>query len=273
MEEKKIDTKEKPIEVINIQWHQFKHHLYFLKKDNDVSSNTVANVKEVKRENYQDFQKLGGSFDVAFFNNEFVLCRNRNLKETQEVVSFKTMNLDFGVCQEIPYRGLDIINNEIILDIVQKEADAINILNQFKYGKNYFGEVKNKIYVYFGKEDNLNLSFPLHKKSNNTFLNKIKLDTKSKNNHDVTFGWHPIGYPFHIGFIDETLVLFREKSEKKKDCIEIESGKTIQGFPQSLDETNSWDRLSRIPRLTLITMVENSKMKLIRNKKQLTLLI
>lgn len=115
-----------------IKWYQYSYQVYYLKTGDDISDLTASSIEEVKRENSSNFQKLGGDFDIALFNNEFVLCKSRDLTNEQPFVSFKTIQLGFGICKKIPSRCLFVLTDQDVLEFIKQESNAITVLDSFK---------------------------------------------------------------------------------------------------------------------------------------------
>lgn len=253
-----------------VQWYQFSYNVYVSTQEKDLSKISVGEVQETKKEENQNFQKLGGDFDLAYFNGEFVLCINRDFQCEQPFVSFKTLDLQFGICQKIPYRNTFILDDSKVLTLLQKESMAIETLKQFNFFKPkeiYYGEIDHKIFLLFANNSPHDQSFALKKISSDIFLIKINLSVKSHGNHDVKPGWFPLGYPMHIGFIDkDTPVVFEKKTDKKQSCVNVQTGQIVIGTPKSLDETHSWYRLSGMIRKDLIFLIQES-IKILNNSR------
>ena len=259
MEVKTIDTKENK-RVVTVEWFQFANNIYILEK----GEGSPQVVEEVKRNENQKHQKIGGDVvDLGFHNGKYVFCKNKNSEEPQKYVSVESLTVGFGICQKIPHRFSCIISKEIILKMILHEKVAIKIIDLFEPNENYYFEVLDKIYLFFGIGTELNVNMTLKRKPHDQFVKKVRLNpTVSKNNHDIDFGWHPLGYPNHIGFIDKTLVLFKEKTNTPQFCVTVDTLDLINGVPISLDESNSWALISKIPRNTLVPDVEAAKNKL-----------
>lgn len=111
-----------------VKWYQYSYQIYALITTKDISKINVTDIEEVKRENSPNFSKLGGIFDIAFCNGEFVLCKDQKSTSEQSYISFNTMNHGFGVCQKIPPSCSFTLTDQIILQIIKQEADAIGYL-------------------------------------------------------------------------------------------------------------------------------------------------
>lgn len=264
--DKKIDTNEKTSknETGNIDWYQHNYCIYTNTKG-DIANNfdLDKNICETTLTG-QNFHKIGGDLlDLAFCNGEFVLCKNKESLEPQKFVSLKSLSVGIDICQKIPYRFSHIINKKNIYELVQHESIAKKIFDLFKPNENYYIEVKGKIYVFFGIQTELNLKNTFIRKNYENFLQKMYLNVAvSKNNHDIDFGWYPLGYPYHIGFLNRNLVIFKEKIETEQICLTVGNSEPIKGIPKSLDQTNSWTSITMVPRNELITSVETAKRKL-----------